>query len=71
MSHRLLRDLAASRFRENFGTEVCGRCDGLKAGPDVVATCYQTKQCYYSNQKAGDENPVQARLISLLRKEDT
>jgi hypothetical protein len=48
---RLEQDSAKLRFQVNFGTSVCNRCEGLTAGPGVVATCFQVKQCRYTNVK--------------------
>lgn len=66
-SKNLVRDAAKDRFKANFGKEICNHCDGLKAGPDVVSTCFQLKQCYYSNVKSRT-SPKQSKLISLLTK---
>ena len=59
-------DAAKSRFQLNFGTERCQNCTGLKAGPDVVATCYQVKLCYYTNFRGDGLTPRQARIANLL-----
>ena len=45
----LQSEVAQLRFRVNFGTPICQNCDGLHAGPNVVATCYQAKECHYTN----------------------
>ena len=57
-------EVARLRFSLNFGTAVCGNCDGLHAGPDVVATCYQTKECRYTNVRAGTKK--QLRVLDHL-----
>jgi hypothetical protein len=59
-------EAAQLRFRLNFGTHICDRCDGLKAGPGVVATCYQIRQCYYDNIREGEGTPKQKRVIESL-----
>lgn len=59
-------EAAQLRFRLNFGTPVCERCDGLKAGPGVVATCFQVRQCNYSNVKEGEITPRQLRVLQNL-----
>lgn len=68
LSKNLVRESAEVRFKNNFGTEVCERCDGLKAGPGVAATCYQIRQCYYTNKKVDATTPKQAQLIERLAK---
>jgi TPR repeat protein len=69
MAHALQKEAATSRFKANYGTSVCEHCDGLKAGPGVAATCFQLKQCYYTNLKVGADKK-QARLIERLTKPD-
>lgn len=59
---------ARDRFRQNLGTPVCENCDGLKAGPGVAATCFQRKQCFYTNWKATDVTASQHGLIDRLYK---
>lgn len=61
----LMVEAAKARFEVNFGTPVCERCDGLRAGDDVVATCYQMKLCYYRSMKK-DTNPKQKGVIDKL-----
>lgn len=61
-----VQEAARTRFRVNFGTERCKRCEGLKAGPQVVATCFQVQQCYYTNFKEGTLTPKQARVLELF-----
>jgi hypothetical protein len=60
-----MKEAASARFRANYGTPVCEQCDGLKAGPGVAATCFQLKQCFYTNLKVGADKK-QARLIERL-----
>ena len=62
----LWTEAAQLRFRLNFGTPICDRCDGLKAGPGVSATCFQLRQCTYDNVKEGDATPKQRRVIQSL-----
>ena len=61
-------EAARDRFRQNLGTARCTHCEGLKAGPDVVATCFQLGQCFYANQKTTDLTGTQQRLIDRLYK---
>lgn len=67
-----LRDVVAEaaslRFHVNFGTPICDRCDGLRAGPGVVATCYQMRQCHYGNFKEGEASPRQRRALDVLNR---
>lgn len=66
-AHRALTlDAAKLRFTHNFGTPACNTCDGLHAGPGVVATCFQMKQCHYSNLKEGEGNPRMLRVLRAL-----
>jgi len=62
----LVTESARERFRLNFGTERCQNCTGLKAGPGVVATCFQVQQCYYRHIRGDDLSPKQARVLDLL-----
>jgi hypothetical protein len=55
-----------ARFLQNLGTSICDSCEGLKAGPDVVATCFQLKQCFYTNKKSVDVTAIQQGLIEKL-----
>lgn len=66
LAHLAVRDAAGARFDKNLGTSQCDHCDGLKAGPDVVATCFQTKLCYYTNVKADETTPKHQRTIDAL-----
>lgn len=59
-------ELGKVRFRLNFGSAICEDCDGLRAGPGVVATCFQIKQCYYDNVKEGGITPRQLRVLNTL-----
>ena len=64
--HSLWNEASALRFRINFGTPICDHCDGLRAGPDVVATCFQVKQCNYESVKEGAGSPRQHRVLQNL-----
>jgi hypothetical protein len=55
------------RFRINFGTPICHNCTGLKAGPGVLATCFQVQQCNYANIKEGELTDKQQRLLETLQ----
>lgn len=66
LARQAVQDAASARFKVNFGTSPCDSCDGLKAGPGVVATCFQVKQCYYTNLKTTDESPKHERILSRL-----
>ena len=60
------KEAAQLRFKVNFGSEKCSKCDGLRAGPHVVATCYQVRECRYTNIKEPgyvETNPL-AHLMS-------
>jgi hypothetical protein len=56
ISKFLMIELAKARFKLNFGTNICERCNGLCAGENVVATCYQIKLCYYRNVQMGKKH---------------
>jgi len=59
-------ECARLRFVINFGTSVCDHCEGLKAGPGVVATCFQLRRCVFRNVREGDVTAKQSTLIDLL-----
>lgn len=59
-------EAARARFKVNFGTPRCDSCEGLKAGPDVAATCFQVRQCFYGNIKQGELTPKQGRVLKLF-----
>lgn len=63
-SKRLVIEAAKYRFKTNFGTSRCDSCTGLKVTPGVTATCFQVKQCYYSNFS---ETELTERQIRILR----
>jgi hypothetical protein len=58
-----LHDVAKLRFTANFGSPICENCNGLKAGPGVIATCYQVKACNYDNIR---EDSVGQRHLRVL-----
>lgn len=58
-------EAAKARFSINFGTATCERCEGLRAGDGVVATCYQVRLCYYNNVKK-EATPKQKSIIEGL-----
>ena len=66
--HLLQLETSKLRFQVNFGTPVCETCSGLRAGPGVSATCFQVKQCNYSNVREGGETPSQKRILEGLMK---
>lgn len=59
-------EAARLRFQVNFGTPICTRCDGLRAGPGVVATCFQVRRCRYTNVKEGDTLLDLAKRFGVL-----
>ena len=59
-------ELAQLRFKVNFGSPICENCDGLRAGPGVIATCYQVKRCDYTNVRGDVINPTQRQVIASL-----
>jgi hypothetical protein len=64
--HEALAEGSRLRFKVNFGTEVCNRCEGLRAGPGVAATCFQIQRCDYTNVKEEAADPRHQRLIASL-----
>ena len=66
LTRKLTDEAAQSRFKVNLGTATCERCDGLKAGEDVTATCFQLKRCYYGNVKTTDASSKQKAVIEGL-----
>lgn len=65
-SRKAVIEAGQARFKVNYGTTTCETCDGLKAGEGVLATCFQVRQCYYRNVKAGSESPKQRSIINEL-----
>lgn len=63
---RVLVELAKLRYKLNFGTPSCENCDGLRAGPGVIATCFDLKQCHFTNLKRGQEAPRHLAVIQNL-----
>jgi len=66
ISHEVVVEAGQARFRANYGTAICEKCDGLKAGKGVIATCFQLKRCYYSNLKETDTSSKQQQIIEGL-----
>jgi hypothetical protein len=64
--HEVSLEAAQLRFQVNFGSQRCDRCEGLKAGPDVIATCFQVKRCNFTNVRVGDETPRIQRVLTRL-----
>lgn len=70
--HRLaLTEVAKLRFKLNFGSPFCLQCEGLKAGPEVIATCYQMQQCHFRNLKKGEEDPRHLLAVEALLAQTT
>ena len=63
-------DLEAGRlrYRLNLGTPRCENCDGLRAGPGVVATCFQVQRCNFTNVKEGEMLPRHRHILDTLIK---
>lgn len=59
-------EAARGRFVTNFGSTLCESCEGLKAGPGVVATCFQLKQCFFTNKKSIDVSRAHKSVIESL-----
>ena len=64
--HEALLEASRQRYRANFGTDACLNCDGLKAGPGVVATCFQVQKCNFDSIREGSESPHHLRIIDRL-----
>lgn len=64
--HEALTEASRLRYRINFGTEVCSNCDGLRAGPGVVATCFQVQKCDFDSIHEGSESPSHLRILDRL-----
>jgi len=62
----LASEAARLRFRVNFSTSACDHCEGLKAGPGVVATCFQVRRCDYTNVKEGAATVRQLKVLSAF-----
>lgn len=58
-----MAEAARARFRVNFGTDVCERCEGLRVSEGVAATCFQVKLCHYDNVKV---TPKQRGVLQEL-----
>lgn len=64
--HEALNEAARQRYRANFGTESCNSCEGLKAGPGVLATCFQVQKCNFDSIREGSESPTKLKILDLL-----
>jgi hypothetical protein len=64
--HALLLEVSQLRFKVNFGGPSCQNCEGLKAGPQVTATCFQVGRCEFRNYKEGDESSRVQRVLARL-----
>lgn len=64
--HEALVEASRLRYLVNFGTEACSNCEGLKAGPGVVATCFQTQKCNFDSIHDGSESPTHLRILDRL-----
>jgi hypothetical protein len=64
--HEALNEGARLRYRSNFGTDACEHCDGLKAGPGVLATCFQLQKCNYDSIHEGSESSLHLKIIDRL-----
>ena len=64
--HEALNEAARQRYRANFGTESCNSCEGLKAGPGVLATCFQVQKCNFDSIREGSESPTQLKILDRL-----
>lgn len=65
-AEQITTEAAKLRFQVNFGTDRCQNCSGLKAGPGVVATCFQMRLCFYTNFRGDTATPKQIRLAEYL-----
>lgn len=64
--HEALLEASQQRFKANFGGPMCDNCSGLKAGPGVLATCFQVKRCNFDSVREGTESLVQLRVLEQL-----
>lgn len=64
--HEALLEASQQRFKVNFGGPMCDNCSGLKAGPGVLATCFQVKRCNFDSVREGTESLVQLRVLEQL-----
>jgi len=64
--HEALNEGARLRYRSNFGTDLCEHCDGLKAGPGVLATCFQVQKCNFDSIHEGSESLLHLKIIDRL-----
>ena len=64
--HEALNEAARQRYRAHFGSESCNNCEGLKAGPGVLATCFQVQKCNFDSIREGSESPTQLKILDRL-----
>ena len=62
-------EAAQDRFAKNFGGPRCESCEGLKAGPNVTATCFQIRRCFFTNRKSIDVSKVLSSVVDKLESE--
>ncbi len=66
-AHRsLVVESARLRFKVNFGGPICDSCDGLRAGPGVLATCFQVRQCNYASLKEDSLGDRMRAIVDAL-----
>ena len=59
-------EAAKLRYKLNFGTARCQNCEGLHAGPGVIATCFQVQRCNFTNVREDNTTPRQLRILESL-----
>lgn len=64
--YEAMAEASRLRFKLNFGSDVCERCEGMRAGLEVVATCFQVKRCDFTNIREGQGDPRHLRIIEKL-----
>lgn len=64
--HEALNEGARLRYQLNFGTDLCDHCEGLKAGPGVLATCFQVQKCNFDSIHEGSESSLHLKIIDRL-----
>lgn len=64
--HEALNEAARQRYRSNFGSQTCNSCEGLKAGPGVLATCFQVQKCNFDSIREGYESPTHLKILDRL-----
>jgi len=64
--HEALAEASRLRFQVNFGSQLCHNCEGMRAGPGVIATCFQVQRCDFTNVKEGGEDLRVKRVVRRL-----